>query len=125
MMEWMYGEKYTDLYMVDENGDLVFNADYRNLNTKTYRGDFDSQIMQAVPTIIMFGEKKYEGVHIYVNSTSYCIPLTFQEISSIFGILRNFSFSEEISSVLSCYEYIEKHNSYSTTEWTKKSTPFD
>ena len=123
---WFFYDQYTDLFLTNDSGELVFNADYNKLSAKTHKGDYDSFIMQAIPTIVRIGDKFYEGIHLYVNSQKYCIPLTFQEVSILFGILRDFSFSDEITLSLLSYDYITKHASYEQLEMDGiRKTPFD
>ena len=127
IMKWLFDDKYRDLFLTNDEGDLVFNADYSKLSVSTHRGDYDQCIMQAIPTIISIGDKKYEGVHLYINTTKYCISLTYQEVSILFGILKDFSFTEEALLLLNMYDYIMKNNAISETDWwsNTKPTPFD
>lgn len=129
IMGWFYDDKYSDLFLVDENGKLIFNADYNKLSVSTPRGDYDQFIMQAIPTVVTLGDKLYEGIHLYINRSLYCIPLTYQEVSIIFGILKDFSFTNEINNVLLSYAYIVKNNAFTAgdryTIGGNGKTPFD
>jgi hypothetical protein len=123
---WFYDDKYQDLFLLNDDNNLIFNADYKSLHVSTKRSDYDNQIMQAIPTVIQLGDKSYEGVHLYVNKSIYCISLTFEEVSMIFSILKDFQFSTEVTKVLAAYQYIVSHDAISTGESTMgKKTPFD
>lgn len=126
IVTWFYDDKYQDLFLLNDDNNLIFNADYKSLHVSTKRSDYDNQIMQAIPTVIQLGDKSYEGVHLYVNKSIYCISLTFEEVSMIFSILKDFQFSTEVTKVLAAYQYIVSHDVISTGESTMgKKTPFD
>lgn len=125
IMKWFFDDQYSDLYLLNENNELVFNADYNKLSISTHRGDYDTCIMQAIPTVVKLGDKSYEGINLYINTSTYCAPLTFQEVSIIFGILKDFSFSEEVTKLITCYNYIKTYNSYSSGRDYGGKTPFD
>jgi hypothetical protein len=126
IITWLYDDKYHDLFLVNDDDKLIFNADYKSLHVSTHRSDYDSQIMQALPTVVQLGDKTYEGIHLYVNKTAYCIPLTFEEVSMIFGILRDFQFSTEITKALTAYQYIVTHDAMTSGDpITGRKTPFD
>ena len=126
LMKWLYDESFNDLFLINE-GNLIFNADYKSLNVSTHLKDYDNQIMQAIPSVVEIGDKKYEGVHLYVNNTDYCIPLTFEEVSILFSLLKDFRFSEEVIKVLTVYNYIVSHNAIVSNDMImgNKKTPFD
>lgn len=128
IMKWFYDDKYRDLFLVDNNEKLIFNADYKNLTLVTQKNDYDSQIMRAIPTIVSLGEKISEGAHIYINTTNYCVPLTYQEITTIFNLLKDISFTNEVCATLLTYQYVQSHNAYASassyTTGTYKS-PFN
>ena len=126
-MEWLYTDKYSDLFLMDENNNIIFNADYNKLYAATHKGDYDQCIMKAVPSVVKLGEKSYEGIHLFINTSNYCIPLTHQEVAILYGILKDFRFSEEIASVLEAYRYIKDNDCISTVTYNSKGikTPFD
>lgn len=127
IMKWLFDDEYKDLFLTNDNGDLVFNADYNKLSISTHRGDYDQCIMQAIPSIVRIGDKTYEGINLYINTSRYCVSLTYQEVSILFGILKDFSFTEEAILLLNTYEYIIKNNAITETDWwsNTKPTPFD
>lgn len=124
-LSWFYTDTYQDLFLVDEDGKLIFNADYNKLSVKTHKGDYDNQIMMAIPTIIQLGDKTYEGLHLYINTQRYCIPLTYQEVSIIFELFKNLRFTEEISMMLASYDYVTKYHCYENSKNEVTKTPFD
>ena len=125
IMKWFYDDKYSDLFLLNDENDIIFNADYNKLSVSTPRGDYDQCIMQAIPTVVRLGDKLYEGIHLYINSSIYCIPLTYQEVSIIFGILRNFSFTQEMMNVLLSTRYIVETNAFMSRDQFDGKTPFD
>lgn len=125
VMRWFYEEKYNDLFLVNEDDKLVFNADYKNLTVKTPRGDYDTGIMQAIPTIVYIGDKEYEGIKLYVNQSIYCISLTTQEVEIIFNLLKDFKFSDEINTTLTCAKMIMTYGLYNQEKENHPKTPFD
>lgn len=125
IIRWFHEEKYNDLFLINDDGRLIFNADYKSLTTKTPRGDYVTEIMQAIPTIVYIGEKEYEGIKLYVNQSIYCISLTIQEVEIIFNILKDFRFSDEITTTLLCANYIIENNAYNKEREEHPKTPFD
>lgn len=127
IIKWLFTEEFNDLFMMNEDGEIIFNADYNKLSVSTHRGDYDQCIMQAIPTVVSIGDKKYEGIHLYINTSHYCIPLTYQEVSIIFGILKDFRFTEESILLLEAYKYIIENNSITDNDWwsPNRKTPFD
>lgn len=123
--KWFYDDKYIDLFLNNE-GSLILNADYKKLHVSMPINDYSQQFLQAVPSIVQLADKTYEGIHLFVNKTAYCIPLSFQEVSTIFGILKKFSFSEEVAMLLAAYQYTESHNKITDEpkSWMGP-TPFD
>jgi len=126
IMKWFYDDKFNDLFLLNDDNHLIFNADYKRLSKTTHKGDYDQSVMQAIPTIVHIGDKEYEGIHLYVNKSNYCISLTFQEIGILFGILKDFSFTNEITMSLLCMNYIIENHAYDNniTKENQK-TPFD
>ena len=109
-----------------EDGNLIFNADFNKLSESTKTDQFNNSIMQAVPAVIQFGDgKTYEGIHLYVNTSNYCISLTYQEVTTLFDILRHFSFADEITSSLTAYRYALEYKRFDTNRDKFNKTPFD
>lgn len=124
-VSWFYLDDYKDLFLTDENNQLVFNADYGKLSALTPRGMYDQNVMQIVPSVIRFGETSYEGVHLFINTSQYCIPLTYQELGTIFNILREFRFMEEMSALLQAYQIAAQQNRVGAYRPVGNGTPFD
>ena len=125
MMKWMYSEEYNDLFMVDENNNLIFNSDYSKLYTMVPVGEFDSCYLKAFPTVVDFGGKKMEGVNILINESAHIISMTHEEVSMIFEFLKNFSFTQEVICALQVFEYIQTYQSYGENKRLEGKTPFD
>ena len=125
VVNWFFGDEYKDLYLENENGDLIFNADYNKLSASTRKGDYDQQIMQAIPTIVRYGDKLCEGIHLYVNKSEYCIPLVYHEVATIFGLLKDFNFTAEVTNTILCYQYIIENQAFVSDFRVNGKTPFD
>ena len=128
ILNWFYDEKYADLFLMNEEGRLVFNADYNKLCERTPMWDYDSCIMTAVPTIVEYGDKLYEGVHLYINRQVNCIALTYKELGELFGILRDFSFPMYETMVVSEYQLTMAEGRFDTGRFNANGTlktPFD
>lgn len=125
-VDWLFGDKYKDLFLYNDEGNLIFNADYGKLKVTMPVGDYTQQYMQAIPSIVRIGSKTYEGIQLYINKSDYCIPLTYEEVSMLFEILKEFSFTSTTSMVLTAYSYAEAHNSFGELPMQGKiKTPFD
>jgi len=122
---WLFGDKYTDLFLYNDEGRLIFNSDYKTLHVTMPTSDYTQQYMQAIPAVVEIGNKIYEGINLFINKTNYCIPLTYEEVSMVFNILKDFRFSEEVSMILTAYQYIETHNAFTESLPGKIKTPFD
>ena len=119
IMKWFYSDEYESLFLMDSENTLIFNADYNKLHESTPKGDFDTCIMQAIPSIVKYGDRTFEGIHLYINTSTYCVPLTYQEVSSIFGILKDFSFQDEIIANLTAFEIAMKTNRFEMNQYGK------
>lgn len=117
IMKWFYDDHYESLFLLDSENNLIFNADYNKLHESTPKGDFDTCMMQAIPSIVKYGDRTFEGIHLYINTSTYCIPLTYQEVSSIFGILKDFSFQNEINATLTAFEIALKMQRIDTNQY--------
>ena len=108
-------------------GHAFFEASSIRKKDSRYYFIYSSQVMQAIPTVVQIGDKTYEGIHLYINKMTYCIPLTYEEIDIIFGILKDFSFTTETTKVLVAYDSIIRRGEISTQEQMQlnKKTPFD
>lgn len=125
MMEWMYSDKYNDLFMVDENNELIFNADYSKLYTNIPPGNYDQCYIKAFPAVINLDGRKVEGVNVLINDTNNVISMTHEEVSILFNYLKNCSFSNEVMCALAVYEYIKSNDSYGENKRLEGKTPFD
>lgn len=123
-MKWFYDDKYKDIFL-NNDGHLMFNADYKKEHVSMPTNDYSQQFMQAIPSVVQIGDKVYEGLHLFINKTAYCIPLTYEEVSTLFGVLKNFSFSEEVAMVIAAYQYIESHNRITDEPKNIIKTSFD
>ena len=52
IMKWFYDDEYSDLFLENEDGKLIFNADYKNLSASTKQSEYDTQILKAIPSMV-------------------------------------------------------------------------
>lgn len=126
-MKWLYSDEFQDLFLRNSEGNLIVNADYKSLKAITHKGDYESQIMTAIPSVVELGDKVYEGIRLFINETKYCVPLTYEEVGIIFSIISTFSFPNEVCAVLQAYDFVNTHSDI--IEFGSKGfngkTPFD
>lgn len=133
IVKWFYDPEKIALFLKDDDDNPVFNSDFKDLRETTGRGHHEECIMIAIPAVIEFENKKYEGIYLYINSYDNAIPLIFKEVETIFGILKNFNFQQEVSADLMAFifaksmgaiedkqTYIMNRHGYSSMS-TKKS----
>lgn len=138
VLEWFYDDNKKDLFLLDEDNHLIFNADYRELS-KTLDISFRSNsigILRAIPTVGVreLSTEYCEGIFLYMNQSVNRIFLSKEELSNLLDILSSFSFYNETlinlemiryckdeSSIESSNENIGEYN----TAMPKRKTPFD
>ncbi len=130
VLGWFYDEKMTDLYLINEEDELTFNSDYNKLYLITTKTLNETSVMKAMPTVIVFNDKRYEGIHLYINRTENLIIMTKDEIEMIIGFLKDFSFQDEVIECLTIMEYGKNNNiidDQSGKRYSKsnKPSPFD
>lgn len=124
---WFYDENMKDLYVVNDEDELVFNSDYNSLYLVTQKGVNEQSQLKAMPTVITFNEKRYEGIHLYINRPSNLIILTKDEVEMVFGFLKDFSFQTEVLSSLMIVENARNNKTVNTGNENYKpgKSPFD
>ena len=135
VVNWFYDKDKEDLFLINEDNELVFNSDYKSLYAVTKKSYGNNDILKAIPTVVDYNNHKYEGIYLYINENIYNIILTIDELETIFGLLKNFSFYDEIQLNLTTLEYNIKNNlvttpnaiytSYGNTSKVIFKTPFD
>lgn len=110
IVKWFYDENKKDLFLINEENDLIFNSDYNNLYTMTAKTLNENTVMKAIPTVVMFNDKRYEGIHLYINKSTNIIIMTKEETEMILGFLKDFSFNNEIIECLTSIDYATRNN---------------
>lgn len=125
LMKWLFDDEFNDLFMLSPTNKLMFNADYKTLkaHVEFYTRD-RTQVMSAIPSLISYDGKAYEGVHLFINTTDYRIPLTFKEVGILFSILSSFNFSAEVTKLLTMYTHALR-NDRIRPSISETRTPFD
>lgn len=128
---WFYDESKRDLFLINEDDELVFNADYKNLYAITKKSFGSNEQLKAIPTVVDYNNQRHEGIYLYINESIYDILLTLDELEIIFGILKSFSFYDEIMLNLQILKYAQENNrmeegsvSYNSATGFKIKTPF-
>ena len=134
IIDWFYDEKLKDLFLINENEELVFNSDYNHINAVLTKNKFETGVLKAMPSVIMIENERYEGIYLYINKLDNIIMLTRDELEAIAQMIKNFNFTLEVSSSLIMIDHIEKNNDVVTdvVSWNKNgkfngsvSSPFD
>src|SRR5574343_153392 len=134
VLEWFYDDNKKDLFLLDEENHLIFNADYRNLNKIldiSYRSS-SIGILKAIPTV---GTRELstefcEGIYLYVNQSVNRVFLSKEEISNLLDILTSFSFYNEALINLEIIRYCKEEDLIGNSDdptltMPKHKTPFD
>ncbi len=125
IMKWLFDDAYNDLFLMSPTNRLMFNADYKSLHAEVqYYTQDRTQIMTAIPSLVSYDGKAYEGVNLFINTSDYMVPLTYKEIGIIFSILSEFNFSAEVTKLLTMYQYVIQNNKVRPSI-SETRTPFD
>jgi len=127
VLDWFSDPDLKDLFLINDNNELIFNADYNHLHAIISKTKYDAGLLKAMPNIVMFEDERCEGVYLYINQFTNSVNMTKEEIESIYFILSNFSFTSEISSMINILDYVEKNNLIITdmNEWTRITSPLN
>ena len=124
ILNWFEYDQFRDLFIVDEHdGRLIVNMDFRNLTAKVEGNRLDGQAMLAVPAVITTDSVQSEGCALMINRTNYTITLTDQDIESVYGILKSFSFQQEVSMLLQLTSMKELRTSEPSRYGRNSDTP--
>jgi len=94
---WFDDPKRENLFVIDNNEDLVFNYDYESLRNAIALPTYTSiETMKAVPDVICRNDKaRAEGIRLMVNKTENVITMTYPELYTLYKILDKFDFTTE------------------------------
>jgi len=110
IVTWFYDEDKKDLFLINEENELIFNSDYNSLYTITAKTLNENTVMKAIPTVVVFNDKRYEGIHLYINNSVNVIIMTKEEVEMVLGFLKDFSFNEEIIECLTAMDYAKRND---------------
>lgn len=110
VLHWFTDPNMKDLFMLTDDNLLVFNNDYNSLSLLTEKDQFESGMLKAVPAIIDYGESRYEGISLFINTTENIVQLTVTEVKNIYGILKSFSFAEEVNLSIMTLDYLDRRD---------------
>lgn len=110
ILKWFYDKEYTDLFLYNDQEELVFNADYNKLYAVTSRAPSEQCMMKAIPAVIIHNEKRYEGINLFINKMDNILQLTRDEVELIMGLLKEFSFQGEVSQTLLALQFALTYN---------------
>lgn len=123
VVSWFTDKNKIDLFLKDDDDNLIFNADYNKLYAIVgFRGN-ETCVMKAIPAIVEIGGNRHEGITLFINKEINRVPLTLDELVTIFEIFRTFSFYEEIICDLLSYQYAMSVGNIETdiTRWNSKT----
>lgn len=94
---WFDDPKKENLFVIDDNNELTFNYDYKDLKSilrlDVYSG---MQSLKAIPDTIKRNDKEMaEGVRLMINKMENVVSLTYPELYSVYKILDRFDFTLE------------------------------
>lgn len=118
-LSWFYDKEKNDLYVYDENNNLRFNMDYKDLEERLVVGFQNRQLIGIRPDVIEYEGSKYEGVYFWITRLENGVMLTYLELEEIVSVLEGFSFQEEDVLAINTYmiakqyQRIEKGDSFS------------
>lgn len=106
---WFQDTNMKDLFLTDNDNKLVFNYDYKDLNASVVSSFSDNHMMRAMPDIIEYDGQQYEGIKLYIDKLESMVLLTYDEVETIFGIIKEFDFQSEL---LLAYTSLDFANRY-------------
>ncbi len=94
---WFDDPSKQNLFVIDNNNELVFNYDYSELKSVMKLEAYGStQTLKAIPDIISRNDKdRTEGIRLMVNKTENVLSLTYGELYTLYSVLDKFDFTTE------------------------------
>lgn len=121
VLSWFEDPAYQDLYILDEHtGKIIVNMEMRNLQERLGAIDrYEAQAMLAFPAVIEQDSVQSEGCALCINRTNYVIPLRDEQVASIYGILEDFSFQEEVNMLITLASKKELYSDKAPSRFSK------
>ncbi len=109
IISWFYDKDKSDLFLLNNDNRLIFNGDYKQLSAVYKKGNYETSTMKAIPNVVQLStlEECAEGITLFFNSTDTYVSIPLDEVEDIFGILRDFSFTEEALLLLTTADYLD------------------
>ena len=110
--EWFEPDILKELYGTNDNGLLIFNSDYKNLNV-IHIDEYSSvkTALKIVPTVVQVGQDVYKpGVVMYINKIANAVLLRDYEILRICNFIIDFNFNWWVNFSLDVFKYCEETN---------------
>lgn len=108
-LSWFSDPNMRDLFVVDDDDRLQFNTSYNTLMKSVWDSKRNPQKITVFPTLVMRGEKSFEGVMIHMRSIDIQTTLTINEFGTLVRTLQQFSFVNEQFYMTTAYIYAETH----------------
>jgi hypothetical protein len=132
VIQWFYDKDMEDLFLTNDDNQLVFNADYNNLHLLLRPIGKDSSYLKAVPVMIENQDgKREEGICLSINIQANTIEMPLFEVEALFHALSDFNFSNEALLTMMSYASAKNHEKLlSEDKWRMNTiknikTPFD
>ena len=124
---WFEPDNIKELYGTNNEGMLVFNMDYKNLNV--FHVDEFSSIktsLKIVPCPVEVGYMKYvPGVVLYLNKLENSIILSGKEFLRLARFIINFDFLKYEQHLMNCFMYAKLNKSVNSIEVVEKRKKYD
>lgn len=96
VIEWFYDPDKKDMFLYDENGDLVFNHSFKDLNEVYYDPFEPNKFLKIIPSTVSGKDNKVvEGVSMYINQLDTIVSVSRYDLEDLMTLMSNFSFQEE------------------------------
>jgi hypothetical protein len=115
-----------DLYQYDSGDPIINSSKYPNLYKEVKNvTQYNQTVMRAVPAIIEIDSVKTTGITLYFNNLETFVQIDYEEAQSIFNILLNISFVEEMNLCLHSLIYTKLFGKEITSKTSRvEPSPF-
>lgn len=101
-LHWFYDEKYEDMFYLNDENEIIFNMDYKDLHLDTYREFPTDPMMRIYPNAIRrdeFSHSEY-GIILLINRTENSYPVPLIECRKLISAITNHSFQMELNLIM-------------------------
>ena len=105
-IEWFYDTEKKRMFLYDDNGDLTFNHEFKELS-EVYYDPFESKtFLKIIPaTIQNKNGKMIEGVNLYINQLETMVGMSRYDLEDMMSVLSEFNFQEEAIMLMNALMY--------------------